>query len=109
MGTQFRGQISASEQLICAADERGIYGLNPLSGGTKWRRDLGGQGPTEARGRIYCFASDHDILVLDLMTGVTLAYYAVGKPGFFNQPVVAGNRILAAARGEVYCLADVAD
>jgi outer membrane protein assembly factor BamB len=109
VGSLFRSQISASPQLICAADGQGIYGLDPMTGQTKWRRDIPGEGPTEAHGRIYSFASDRDILVLDLSTGATLAYYAVGEPGFFNQPVVVGNRILAAARGRIYCFADITD
>jgi outer membrane protein assembly factor BamB len=80
-----------------------------MSGAVKWSRSIPGAGPIEANGRIYCFASRQDILVLDMKTGSTLAYYPVGKPGYFNTPIVVGDRIIVAAQNMIYCLADITD
>jgi outer membrane protein assembly factor BamB len=109
VGDQFRSQISASEGLICAADAHGIYGLDPITGRCKWRRHIDGDGPTEADGRVYCFSSDRDLLVLDAATGVTLAQREIGPAGFFNTPAVVAGRIVAAGRGVIYCLQDITD
>ena len=109
VGKRFRAEISVSRGLICAADESGIYALDPGTGNCKWSRPTRAEGPIEVDGRIYCFSDDRYLLVLDARTGRVLGQREIGEPGFFNQPVVIGDRVLAAGRGVIYCLQDVTD
>jgi outer membrane protein assembly factor BamB len=110
VGTGLRCVISVTENLICAADKSGICGLDPQTGCCRWRRnDIGGEGPTEVNGRIYCFSTDGGLFVLDARTGATLATATCGTAGFFNEPVVVSERVLAATYGEIYCFLDLTD
>ena len=102
-GTRIRVPISVTEHLICAVDQSGIYGLDPMSGSLLWRRDVGGHGALQADGVVYCVSTDSSLVALDRRTGRTVATCPMGPAHVFSQPVAFSDRLLVAARGAIYC------
>jgi outer membrane protein assembly factor BamB len=103
VGTRIRVPISVTKHLICAVDQGGIYGLDPMSGSLLWRRDVGGEGVIQAGGVVYCLCTDDNLVALNWRTGRTIATYHVGPGSIFSQPVVFSGRLLVAAQGAIYC------
>jgi outer membrane protein assembly factor BamB len=103
IGFKFRSGIDLSDDLLCAADEQAVYGVNPKTGDLLWQTAQGGENPSIAGQHVLYNSHDGRLIVLDRTNGTMLDAAFVGEGSSWSCPVVAENRVLDAAGSRLFC------
>jgi len=104
VAADIRDGISVTDEALVAADDSGIFAVNPRNGRALWQKPEPALNPVQDGGLVYIHSRAGRFLVLEPSTGRLVASADLPPPSFVGSPVILQDRILVPCRGAIACI-----